>query len=305
LNKKSVISLFSLLTIYCFVISSTASAHHFIWLVHDPAKQLSTWVNDESRASWWFINGVSTTYTADSSIQSEVNTAVSNWNAKIPQVRISGSGSDLIFNYSDSVCSSSAVACHSVDAIYTSGLLGGNHTIKSKITITSSSPNKTRSAAHEIGHYLGLHEQYVDVGTVTCNNSIESVMDASGCDTHLNRPSDTDKFRVDNYLGNGWATNVNIYNIGGIRTVGFLDYSYGEAYYEVKIKKNVGGVWTTVQTVTTTNNTALVGGLSWRSDIGPGVPIAQLQSGSYRAEVRPYFSSYGRFGLLASKDFTV
>lgn len=284
---------------------SRVIAHHHIWLVHDSAKQLSAYSGDETRASWWMINGVVTTYKSNSStISSNVTTAVNNWNAQIPQVKIAGSGSDLVFDYSDSVCSAGSTGCHAVAAVYIDPIRKANFTTKSSITITSGSSNRTRTAAHEIGHYIGLHERYRDDGsTGEFCNSENTVMNGADCHTNTG-PTSLDKSRVDNYLGNGYASNITITSPSfGVMNITWDDYSYGELHYRVRLQRQVSGTWSTVSTSEVATNTGLVASATWKSpSLKPSLPIslASFGRGTYRVEVTPYFKSYDKYGVATN-----
>lgn len=235
MNRKLIYCV-SIISLYLLVLVPAASAHHHIWLVHDSAKQLSAYSGDETRASWWMINGVVTTYRSNSStISSNVTTAVNNWNAQIPQVKIAGSGYDLVFDYSDSVCSAGSGGCHAVAAVYIDPIRKANFTTKSSITITSNSSNRTRTAAHEIGHYIGLHERYRDDGsTGTFCSSENTVMNGGDCHTNTG-PTSLDKFRVDNFLGNGYASNITITSPSLKPSVPISLASFGRGSYRVEV----------------------------------------------------------------------
>lgn len=292
----------SLLLIQAFLFSSLASAHHFIWIVHDSAKQNSSFAGSESYANWWMINGAVSTYTADSTISTNVTTAVNNWNSSVPQVRIAGSGSDLTFAYSNSGCLFGSSGCYGVVSVYNDTVRGANFVTKGSITITNSSTNRTNTAAHEIGHFIGLHEQYRDDGSGTACNTVSSVMDADGCNT-LTGPSSNDKFRVDNYLGNGWAEDLTASTVSS--TLGrftFTDRAYGELHYRVQLqKRSASGTWSTVSTQEVTNNTGLVKGLSWTTNktVTADFYMPSFGAGTYRVEVAPYFKSYNKHGNVA------
>lgn len=303
MNRK-VMYFFSIISVYILVLAPAASAHHHIWLVLDANKQLSGFTGDESRASWWMINGAVTTYKSNSTtISTNVTTAVNNWNSQIPQVRISGSGSDLVFDYSDSVCSSTAGGCHSIASVYNDTTRKANFTLSSKITITSNSSNRTRTAAHEIGHYLGLHERYRDDGSSGdfCHTE-NTVMNGGGCDTNTG-PTSLDKTRMDNFMGSGFANvALPVINSSGVMTVTWDDYAYGELHYRVRYQKLVSGSWSTISTSEVTANTGLIASASWKSpSLKPqaSLNLSSHGKGSYRAEVTPYFKSYDKYGVVS------
>ncbi|CAM4428781.1 hypothetical protein L1N85_26880 [Paenibacillus alkaliterrae] len=308
--NRRILYLFSIIAVYILVLAPAASANHHVWLVMDSNKQLSGMTGDESRASWWMINGAVTTYKSNSTtISSNVTTAVNNWNAQIPQVRITGTGSDLVFDYSDSVCAVGSGGCHSIASVYNDTTRKANFTLSSNITITSSSSNKTRTAAHEIGHYLGLHERYRDDGsTGDLCNSENTIMNGGGCDTNTG-PTSLDKSRMDNFMGSGYANNVlPVLNASGIVTVTWDDYAYGELHYRVRYQKNVSGAWSTISTSEVTMNTGLVASASWKSPpLKPqsSLSLSSYGKGSYRVEITPYFKSYDKYGVVTySSSFT-
>lgn len=304
-NKKLKIVLISVI-FAVIILPTSALAHHYVWLVYDDGKQLS-FSGDESRISWWMMNGLTTSYQIDSAIDTEVEEAISNWNSAVPEVKISGSGDELDFQYSDSICSGTAVACHSVVAVYNDSVREANFNTKSRIVVTSNSPNFTRSTAHEIGHYLGFHEQYVDVGPTQCNNSIYSVMDSSSCDIGLEGPSSTDVFRIDNFLGNGTAENISTSVSNNNAYIVWKDKSMGEYWYEISLQKNQSGTWTTKTTKFTTAETGLIAGLGWKSDetINEYFGLSTYGSGTYRVKIAPYFRSYSKYGITTySSNFS-
>ncbi|WP_127581038.1 hypothetical protein [Paenibacillus koleovorans] len=136
MNKK-ISGLFAVALIYLLVLTSSVSAHHQVWMVNDVNKQLPTlFVGDETWTNWWLINGTVSTYQSTSStITSSVNTAVSNWNSAVPEVRISGSGSDLTFNYSNALCPSDA-GCYSITSVYNDTTRNANFVTQGTIYIT-------------------------------------------------------------------------------------------------------------------------------------------------------------------------
>lgn len=293
----------SLLLVQLFLYSSVASAHHFIWVAHDSRFQTSDFAGNETYLNWWMINGAVTVTTSDSTISTNVTSAINNWNTAIPEVRISGSGSDLSFVYSDSNCLAGSGGCYDIIQVYNDTTRGANYVMKARITITSDSPSRTRTAAHEIGHYIGLHEQYRDDGsTGTFCNSVSTIMNGGGCDT-LTGPTSNDVFRVDNYLGHGWAENLSSSMLTtSVARFTFKDRAFGELHYRVQLQKRStsGTSWSTVSTQQVTSNTGLVKGLSWTADrtITADFSLGSFGSGTYRVAVAPYFKSYDVHGTV-------
>jgi len=307
MNRK-LLPVIALMTLYFFAFASTTHASHYIWLVHDAGKQLSGITGSESRASWWFINGTYASYYTDSTtISTNVSSAASNWTAKIPQAKFSSTTStsaDITFSYSDTFCASGDWGCHSLTAAYNDTTREANFTTKSKIVITStpSSSERTYVAAHEIGHHLGLHERYTDTGSVSCNTET-TVMDAGNCE-ELTGPSDTDKFRFDNFLGNGYAESITIAsNSTGGTEFHWKDKAYGEIRWEIHLQKQTtAGTWTTVASKTDyTSKSGLVSGLSWIADkdLYYNFYLSSYGRGTYRAEIKPYFASYAKYGTVS------
>ncbi|GBF76491.1 hypothetical protein PA598K_04965 [Paenibacillus sp. 598K] len=290
--------------IYLLVLTPVVSANHHIWLVMDYNKQLSLFAGDESRASYWMINGAVTTYRINSTtISTNVTNAVNNWNSEVPEVRISGTGNDLIFDYSDSVCSPGSGGCHSITSVYNDPTRNANFTLSSSITITSNSSNRTRTAAHEIGHYLGLHERYRDDGSAgSLCNSENTIMNGGNCDSNTG-PTTLDVSRMDNFMGNGYASNFtsSVNSSSSQVTVSWDDYAYGELNYRVRYQKNVSGSWNTVFTSEVVANTGLVKSAAWKTpSLRPqsSIFLGSFGKGTYRVEVTPYFKSYDKYGVV-------
>lgn len=62
-------------------------------------------------------------------------------------------------------------------------------------------------------------------------------MDSSDCDTETS-PTSLDISRMNNFLGNGYASNISpVVNSSGVATVTWDDYSYGELHYRVTYQK--------------------------------------------------------------------
>ncbi|WP_127581035.1 hypothetical protein [Paenibacillus koleovorans] len=158
----------------------------------------------------------------------------------------------------------------------------------------------TFTAAHEIGHFIGLHERYDDLTGTGCTAEV-TVMNGAhpGC-PHYTGPQSNDISRVDNFLGNGYASSITASVISGFMYVNWDDYAFGEINYRVKYQKLSLGVWNTVATSTITANTGLVGTATWKSPaLRPGdtKSISSYGSGTYRVEITPYFQSYGQYGI--------
>lgn len=304
---KKISSLLTTFCVFMLAFSSSAFANHYIWLIDDSSKQLSSFTGTESRISWWVLNGTVTTRTAPTSMQTDVNTAVNNWNNSIPIVRISGSGSDLQFSESTTFCSAGAAGCHAINSTYNDTTRGANFTLSSKIVLNSST-NRVNVLAHEIGHYLGFHEQYYDDGTSgVCNPNSTSIMDGSNCD-NLFGPSATDISRFNGTLGGGWATatNLNVLQNGSNFLVRWNDQSLGELHYIVDYYRVTSSGLSYLYTVNVTANTGLRQGLSWTSNrtISDTFSSSGRPSGTYRAVVTPYYKSSDSIGNQVYTNFS-
>lgn len=194
---------------------------------------------------------------------------------------------------------------------------GANFTTKASIGLNTSLVTDTNTKksvlAHEIGHYIGLHEGYVEdqftTGSgVECNNNRYTVMDASGCED-LQGPSSSDKSYIENAIGGLQATG-NLYQsywYGDAYVIQWKDQSFGELYYIVDYYKVTSTGLQYLYTVNVSKNTGLRQGLAWTSDRiieDKSFSKTNRASGTYRAVITPYFKSYDRIGKQVYTDFS-
>lgn len=298
--------------VFAFTFGSTALAHHYIWLFDDGGKQYSSISGTESYVSWWWLNGAITSYTAPSSFSTNVSSAVTNWNNNIPSaVKLSSGGSDLTFSSGTLTCSSTALGCFVLNTAYNDTDRGANFTLTASIGLNTSSAASskwTSILAHEIGHYIGFHEGYVEGTSVTCNSSRSTVMDAVGCED-LTGPSASDVTYIKNALG-GDQAQANIQSTawsGNVLTVNFKDQSYGELYYILDYYRVTTSGKTYLYSRNITKDTGLRQGLAWTSDKvvkDSSFSKANYSSGTYQVVITPYFKSYGKIGKQVYTNFT-
>lgn len=284
------------------ILVSTASASHYIWLIFDSAKQFSSWAGPENRLSWWVAYGTHISIWGDTTVSGAMSTATSKWNTKIPQIKFhtvtSESSADV--TYKAGSCGG-ARGCHSVTNVFIDTDRNANWTTKSAILVDTSIVPSSQwhwTLSHETGHHLGYHERY-DEATGGCNSSEVSIMEISTCHPELDgSPSDTDKFRADNFLGSGYVQNLAVSVSGSKATVTWKDYAAGELHHLVTVKRSDGTAATTKQI---TKDIGLRAGLSWTADrtiqyVFDRVALG-LPAGNYSFCVKPWFGSYSQYGV--------
>jgi hypothetical protein len=309
--KKLLICLFIYSLVFTFSVGS-ASANHYVWLIHDGNKQKSAFSGYEALISYWLMIGTYTYWTAtDSTADTHGSTAIANWNNAIPEVKFKRYDSypDLTLSVNDNSCASTTGGCYKITEIYTDSTRDVNYSTKGEAISGSQGSDKKNIFAHEIGHYFGFHEQYYDDGTkpkYTCNDNVITIMDSSNCD-NLQGPSSTDVSRFKNFLGYGYADNIQALKVSSVETdVTWKDRSHGENYYEAKwYKKNSDGTYSLQTTQTIKERTGLVAGINGISDRTIIANRSDLSSGvTYKVVVTPYFESFKKYGLSRSVEFT-
>jgi hypothetical protein len=211
------------------------------------------------------------TQEAAPTIEYWVNQAISMWNAVVPhgyeafvRVPFSDTSADLTIYYAN--CPGLPdVGCFTVTEWYPASVLNVNLWKKATIHIRQnetgklwSTPGLTGAIAHELGHAMGLYEQYNSDNT--CNVNSESIMDtlyiSNGyryhCDGGTIEVSDNSRVTNHYLSGDYWyiSSGIEFYN-GGIRSK-WLDRAYNDREMEVYYYYSVngwGGPWTHFKTL--------------------------------------------------------
>lgn len=301
--RKGSALLATLLTLLMIIgVAPRASAQHYVWLVDDGAQQTSSWSGYENWINYWVVQNISIAYWADTSADTWATTAVTNWSKAIPQIRTykasTKSSADVTFEVG-TCANPNWIACHSLINVYSDPDRKANYIKTSKVLLDTSkmtSGYEAATAAHEFGHHLGMHEQYNEAGG--CNPNVVSIMDAQGCDGAIKGPTSWDVARVNEFYGDGTAGNVQYQILSGTNVeIRWKDQSAGELHYEVVFSNYSTG--TEVARVQVRDNIGLKAGLSWVADRTITYTWVPPSNGSYRACVRPYFSSWNKFGTQA------
>lgn len=302
MRKRSTF-LAAVLTLLMIVgITPRASAQHYVWLLNDGSKQSSSWSGYENWVNYWVVQNISIWYWADATTDTWATNAVTNWSNSIPQIRTykSSTQSSADVTFEVGTCSNpNWIACHTLIEVRSDPVRQANYMETSKVLLDTSkmaSGYETTNAAHEFGHHLGMHEQYNESGG--CNAGIVSIMDGEGCDGAITGPTSWDVARVNEFYGDGTASDVQYQILAGSHVeISWKDQSAGELHYEV-IFSNYG-TGTEVARVQVTDNIGLKAGLSWIADRTIRYNWVPPSNGSYRACVRPYFSAWNKHGAQA------
>ncbi len=214
-SKTGVGLLIALATVLFF--AGSAAAHHFDYRAEDSNLQSTAQFGVENHNfRWWALSNSNLRWYAPTSIRSDVDSAVSNWESVIPDLDWFGSTSsastaDLEFEYKS--CAGGGAGRFTVDTWYDDSTRDANYWTDARICVSNTTSYGTNGRlaviAHEMGHAYGLHEQYLDQQTPSaCNNAVVSIMDTGTgsplvhCDS-LTGPALHDENNVDAYWSLG------------------------------------------------------------------------------------------------------
>lgn len=188
------------------------SAHHYIYLAEDPEVQEDDWQGIENMVFWrWAWDGSALRWWAQEGyFKSDVAEVFQRYYAIVPlpyDPPVANRGdADLTLEEKTVPCGNpDAEACYVPDNFTYHSEMRASYIAHAYIEIRSNLPYEYRIAAiaHELGHFYGLHDRYVDNGGEpgSPNPSELSIMDAGLDDSLLNGPSLVDQGRLKAFWG--------------------------------------------------------------------------------------------------------
>ncbi|RED84007.1 hypothetical protein [Cohnella phaseoli] len=318
--KRHLLSFIALFLVFVTFNTTISSAHHYRWMIMDPAKHAGSAGFNNIFLSI-FNNGYTEYgYTPGVSIAPQIVAAFNAWTSKIPQTNFRDiSSTDDIkvvqISSTSTSCQLSAAACLDVTLRALDSDRNAHFNVTGTIFIrdTYAGSDALEILLHEIGHALGFHEGYVD-STGACNNALTSVMDAWRCDK-LSEPSTTDVNDYNNVMGGliGTATDISHTWVGNQLNLSFKDNAIGEYNYWVHYYK-VGDT-TLLKAANVTKDIGLVKGITTStSHVAKDRIITEnllfskagRPSGQYKAVIKTYYrNNFSRNGPEVTYYFNI
>ncbi|MCA0753720.1 hypothetical protein KP806_01560 [Paenibacillus sp. N4] len=321
--RKFIISFLASFCVFLIVHSSMASAHHYRWIVYDTRLQEPAGSN-HIPTNILYGTWIDFDYSPTSTIGSEIWNAMRAWRDAVPIINLQDwdTYGDLAVvqlpqNEYNLKCPVNSVGCYQVTEKTKVSDHGPWYVTYGTIYLpdTRVGDDAFKTLLHEIGHAIGLHEQYIDSGSFGCNSSIISVMDGIGCD-NLTAPSSTDVIEINNMLGGGTgkATDLNVAWNSTTLNLTWKDNALGEWNYKVDYYKvSATGSLTLIQSSTITKDIGLIKGIttstlftfSDKTIIDSSFSKSGKALGNYRAIVRAYYQNTNQYGPSTSINFTI
>lgn len=245
----------------------------------------------ENFVNWDIVQGRPITYwvIGDSrwpAFGSYVSAAISGWNSALGRTYFAAAASQSTANLIIMVSVPGVgAATWGPDYYWNSPDRNANYVAKSTIEVnmaaTTPAGGWSATIAHELGHALGLGEQYS--GT-TCTPT-PSVMWSGDCLGRPSGPTSTDVSRVNAAYNTGSLLSFTGSASGGTYTVTWTDGSWGENYVSLAFERYFASGWSAVANVAHLTNTGPRSTASWNT-----LPISRsfslstygLTAGTYR-----------------------
>ncbi|MDA1095823.1 MAG: hypothetical protein O3B84_01000 [Chloroflexi bacterium] len=275
-----------------------------------PCDVPNCWLGYENFVYFCWTANLPATWSADSQVQADAATVVSNWEASIPKLAFQqASPSDI--NFARAECEAPAAkGCIEITHYYYETTSNANYFDTAALYVDDSewptlTPTERRQVlAHELGHFYGLHERYIE-SPFACNGGEYTVMDALGCEEPpLEGPASKDVDRVNAYWGQGAMAWYQPEVVGSNIAWTWADGAWAETYQQFNAFWSYGAPnwdWVPyVQLLQHTDGIGLHNVLSQKVETPPRVmaeTFGKEPQGTYHTACgHPYFKAFGVYG---------
>jgi hypothetical protein len=148
--------------------ADSAWAVHYLYIQHHSAQRdRGTTFKFNAVSQYWAFGPYDTTWSSDGALTPEVQQAILSWQSAVPQLTfVQGAPWNLYFT--TGFCGVDSAGCVEGFRLYVDNFRQAEYWISSEIWLQSpqeppfTSLGKADIFRHEIGHWIGLHEQYND-----------------------------------------------------------------------------------------------------------------------------------------------